>query len=302
MAISQWQAAALGAQAYTYDHNYSYYSLLLGEPFVSEGLLYYFDGRVLSLNTFFLRRADPGNARALVMALFEDLQPEAVSIWGPVPDTLVFSVPAGWHRYVIAEPNPHQRDIILSLSTFDPGRVPHLKRSAAHARSEGIEVRISSERQVTWQHLRLIQDWVQDPRVDAFDRLLYSLIPSRLIARPATLVETWSAGSLLGFAVLDFIGEGFPVYLAGFRQRGSAGIGDLLVNELALHCQSAGFRRLSLGHSYTRGLLEFKMKWGECEMMETFWEVLLIRSHSSLRTSLFHWLPRSIERRYEDSI
>jgi hypothetical protein len=297
MALSPSQAAALEAQAYTYDHNHSYYSLLLGEAFYSEGLLYYFDGRVLSLNTFFLpplRRGDSVDVLSMVHGIFADLQPEAVNVWGPVPDALVFPLPDGWCRHVMAEPNPQQRDIVLSLPTFDPERVPHLKRSSTYARSADIELQISKGRQITWQHLRLIQGWTRDPRVDAFDRLLYSLLPSRLTARPATLFEAWSAGSLLGFAVLDFIAEDFPVYLAGFRRQLASGVGDLLVNALVSYCQAAGYRRLSFGHSYTRGLLEFKMKWGECELIETFWEVLFTPAQSSLRTPSFHWLPRTI--------
>lgn len=295
MALSEADKTYVAEKAYTYDHNFTYYSLISGEPFLKNAFLYYFDGRKLSINTFFLEGRPFINISAIRDTIYEiiDLfQPEAIGFWGPYRDEELFRVPKDWIRYHLAEPTEFQRDLVLLLPTFKQEKVHELRRSLILASKNGIEVRKSASRQFTAKHITLIENLGTRHNPDIFDRIFYSVLSSWFTISDGVMFEVWQSNQLLGFGILDFSLLHLPIFLASFSQRAPRGIMDVLYNALINHCIEKGYQKLSLGHCYREGLYRYKMKWGQSIVQDGSWESLLVSPGSSINPERYSWLSR----------
>lgn len=298
MSIANEDAAVIQTLCYTYDHLYPFYSLILGEPFFDSGIIYYFDGRLLAVNTYLMSQSSEPISEAFtaVHRAIEKLDPDAINLWGPLADAPCLPPLEGWTRSLMATPSPNHRDVVLDLGTYNPAVVPHLRRSLEYQRQRRIDVR-RSEMALSAAHLCLISSFVHTRKLDLFDALFCAYVPIwRIVSPTTTLFEAWQGRSLLGFAILDESFARLPIYLVGFRSASEPAVMDLLTDAMINYCISIGCSKLALGHSYHESLLEYKLKWGSCEIQEGFSEVLLSKPGIDISPACYPLMARVVKR------
>ncbi len=294
MALSTTDKALIEAKAYTYSHNYAYYSLILGEPFIRDNFLFFFDGKMLSINTYFL---EPGPALNLaklkntIREIAEAFKPEGICIWGPRRDEDLISPPNGWTRFCLADPHEFNRDLALILPTFRPHTVPHLEQALHSARRNGISIVNRAAGPFSVGHISLLEEAVARNNPDLFTRVFYSILPTWLITSESGLVfEAWQGSQLLGYVILDLVLPNLPIYLAGFSSTSS--IMDVLFNAMIGYCTENGHEKLVLGHSHQGETYRYKMKWGQYITQDAFWRFAFFCPRASISSKNYTWDSR----------
>jgi hypothetical protein len=293
--INTEQHRLIEEKAYAFDHNYAYYSLISGEPFLYDNsLFYYFDGKKLSIH---LIELDKGHSRkdlkTIVFELYSQYDPEIIVVWGPDPLERV-PHPPGWSCRVLAESGPYTRDMSLHLDSFDPQKVPNLSEAHLYARTNGIEIRAVPQTQMTAEHILLLRRMVNRNKPDIFDRIFYATMASWIPYSNHILFDVLLNEKLMGFVVLDLTIRTLPMMIIGAYEHRPAVFSDLLYDAVIRHCCEKGYDRLVFGHSYGKGLFEYKQKWGECEVQPGVWEIMLNRPGSKLDTNTHPWLARNL--------
>ncbi len=296
MSISQTDRVFIEAHAYTYDHNFSFYSLILGEPFFRNGLIHYFDGRLLSICTYLVEensnKVNEESLRMTILDIISFFEPEAIDIWGPYSDVYILPVPEGWLHHPLANPEEFHRDIVILLPSFNPSKVPHLHKSISYAEKNGVRIVAQRLGQLSARHITLLEGLAVRPDVHLFDRIFYSTIAYwSIISRPLAF-EAWRDNELLGYLILDESLPNLPICLAVFAVRKPAVVSDILYNAMFHYCIRVGYQRISLGHSYNEGLYTYKEKWGQSLVQAGFWESFLASPDSSISPARNPWLSR----------
>lgn len=291
--ITSEQHRLVEEKAYAFDHNYLYYGLISGEPFLlNDSLFYYFDGRKLSIH---LIELDPGLSRDdlhdILYRLKADFQPEAVVIWGPDPMETV-QAPRGWERHVLAESGPYRRDMALALDSYDPGKVPNLEDSRSYAVKNGVEMTAQKRQQFTAEHILLLEDMIRRSHPDIFDRVFYTVGAAWLLDSESIVFEAREDGRLMGYVILDLSIATLPMMMIGCYKRKPPVFSDLLYDAVIRYCVGKGHGKLVFGHSYTEGQYRYKRKWGRCVVQPGVWEVMLSGSASRVGPRNYPWLAR----------
>ena len=99
---------------------------------------------------------------------------------------------------------------------------------------------------------------------------------------------------LMGFVVLDLALQNLPMMIIGAYEHRPPVFSDLLYDAVIRHCCDQGFKKLVFGHSYGKGLFEYKQKWGECDVQPGVWEIMLAHPDSRLGTNSHPWLARNL--------
>jgi hypothetical protein len=291
--IDDRQHALIEKKAYAYDHNYPYYSLIAGEPFLlDDNVFCYFDGKKVSLHLFEL---EPGRSRQnlarIIAELHSRLDPETLVVWGPDPMETPTG-PPGWKRHIIAHSDPFRRDMALMLGSYRPEAVPRLDEVRKYAEDNGIRVTIQKRRQFTAGHILLLKDMIKRNKPDIFDRTFYAVQSAWMLLAEPLVFEAWKEDRLAGYIILDRTLSTLPIMLIGAYERTPSVFSDLLYDAVIRHCIEAGHSRLVMGHSYTEGLFRYKQKWGQCVVQPGTWEILFARPDSAIGPYNYPWLAR----------
>ena len=291
--IREQQHEIIERKAYAFDHHYLYYSLISGEPFLyDESLFYYYDGRKLSIH---LIELDPGKSRAKFQAIVQELRsrfdPEAIIVWGPDPIVLPAAVP-GWDVHILARSTPYGRDMTLMLETVDPTRIPGMEEARQYTRNNPVEVRAVKQKQITVEHIRLLHRMIRRNKPGLFDRIFYSAESAWTGFADTTIFEARMENRLMGYIILDESLRTLPMMLIGCYERKPPVFSDLLYDSIIRYCIDNGYDRLVFGHSYTKGLYDYKMKWGQFIVQPGVWEIMLSKSASEIKPHNYPWLAR----------
>lgn len=290
--ITEKQHRLIEDKAYAFDHNYPYYRFISGEPFLYEdNLFYYFDGRKLSV---ILIELETGRTRprlgTILSELQEKLNPEAILVWGPDPlekDPIL----AGWDHHILARSDKYRRDMSLHLTSYNPEAVPGLKEAKSIVDSEVIKITSQPLFQLTAEHSELLNKMIRRNKPDIFDRLFYASAASWLMSSDNRVFDARMNGRLMGFIIVDFSIRTLPMMLIGAYERKPPVFSDLLYDAVIRYCKDKGLDRLVFGHSYGRGLYDYKLKWGKFDIQPGVWEIMLTRA-SDIEPHNYPWLAR----------
>ena len=282
-------------RAYAFDHNYVYYSLVSGEPFLlQESMFYYFDGKKLSLHLIELQHGKcRKDLESIMFTLRTRFDPEIIVIWGPDPMERV-PHPDDWTCKILAESGPYSRDMSLNLKSFNPKNIQNLKEANDYARLNGIEIQIDRNPQMTAEHILLLRRMIHRNKPDIFDRIFYAAMGSWLPYSNHILFDARLNDKLMGFVVLDLTLSTLPMMIIGAYEHRPPVFSDLLYDAVIRYCRDRGFEKLVFGHSYGKGLFEYKRKWGECDVQPGVWEIMLSRPDADFGKNTHPWLARNL--------
>jgi phosphatidylglycerol lysyltransferase-like protein len=292
----------LEEHASMYDHDWSYYSIFLGEPFLLSGCLSYYDGSILYLCAYRVRDPLDTISSSEIAELVTDFTQrhhiETVVIWGnfdwipqvQTTDGAVLSMT------VKREADPTVFDTCVDVQEFEYARHRKARLALNAVRRSGLTVRTVQREHLTAAHLKLIYGWLEIHAVSTVHLNFVTAVVAEIRDPRASIIEAHQGNDLLGFALLSQPTKHFAILLQVFSDRsGTSRVGDAIYAHIIDEVRARGVSHLSLGYSATDSLLTFKRKWGATIDFPPYREALLttIASHvSAFEHGMHPWQQR----------
>lgn len=253
----------LGDGFILYDHAVDYYSTFLGEPFILDEYLCYFDGTLLQICAYSLRDPRVELTTVKLRSIVGDfestapVEPEAISVWGRIDSSCVAPSPR-YRRAWLTNYDHADRDWALSPTEpqYATGRLARDIRYARRRYSTGLSGAITA------QHLRLVSDWASRHDVAAPHLGFARGAVEYAKTGKAVIIDGWSQDRLAGWSVLCFIGKTCIILQTFGDNHSASGIGDALTAASVDVALSSGTTTMRWGYSATEGVSAFKRKWG----------------------------------------
>lgn len=283
---------------YVYDQNWRMYQNYLGEPFLVENCLVYYDGRILYICAFPFEKdmcVNLFNVYNKFMNIIPNGTIEIIDIWGNC-NTESFLL--NNKNAVLFDYTPRNSlcfDSIVNINSFSLTDQKKARLSYNAFKNKCIQNRVVKLTTLSYQHIKLMEHFVKTHKLEGPHLTIFSSI-ANLIHDPKTyIVESYKDNIILGFAVLMKVSNNNAVYcLACYDNETRAA--DSTMYACIDFCKSNNIKFLHLGYSASESLLKFKQKWGGSkdgiEYEEYF--ISLVNDQSSLHLSngKFLWRDR----------
>ena len=269
------------------DHDHFFWAGLLGEPFLVDGILSYFDAETSSivgaaLDGDSIWSADWQNRLHNAIArTLDQTGARFLSYWGP------YQLPAdavrGWSLVFAEDPVACNVDVFLHLAEALEGlNEKKTRETLRHARRSGIDLWIGSRPALNADHLTLLRHLAGRDGVGVQDVYTLANVVSILCSDVTDVFEARCGGRLVGFAVAHryFKSTAFAV-VAAFDHSFS-GCSDLIIAAMVEHYARRGAKRLGLGYAYDPGSLAFKTKWKGATVAAPFYELIWQRPNTEM--------------------
>jgi hypothetical protein len=287
-----------------YDHEWLHYTVFLGEPYLINDVLAYFDGTFLYICAFPLsnpyRELSIAEVEGLLTSRPEFADAQAVDIWGRFE--LVESIAVlNSDKQSLIESTDYSlnlHDQIVDIQSFDLSSERATRLAINASKNRGLSNRIHQPQVFSAQHLSLIEAWRESHPVTPIFASIVSLAPALLRRTDTYIVEALANGEVCGFAIVSIPAQNIAVYLEGFfrKMRGDRA-GDSVMQALHAFCRAKDISRLHLGYSLTISLSKFKEKWGGRIPGPSFREAFYTRSPDIaeyIKQQQFMWPQRVV--------
>jgi len=282
----------LDANAYSIDHDYFYLPRLLGEPFLNDGILSFFDGSSVHIMGAAIPW-HPLNAQQNIASVVErwvrDKRVEFINYFGPIRPNLALT-----QNFVIEyseDSSDHNVELFVDLSVTRSLKIARRQRQdLARARRRGIEVRNTKIVHFSHLHISLLRNSLQRSDYGLSDAS-YVLNLSSVLNHPSTIVfEAMIGNHLVGIGITYEFFRGRPFFLAAAFDRGTPGCSDAIYGAIIRYYRDVGAKTLSLGYTSSLENMHYKTKWGGAPHVPP-WCQIILRSRdcrTPFRESL-HW-------------
>jgi len=266
------------------EHDYFVWSRLLGEPFVVNGILSYFDGIAVAIS------GPPLGAEATKQDPSSQLQ-RAVEHWMAIPavEFVNYFGPAAISpsqspdfKLIYSEaPIGFNVDLFIPLHCRRSNRAERrLRQDENRVRRSGISIEVLRQEYLTVKQLELISGLIRRPNVEASDAA-YLVNACTLVSHPATTVfEARKPGEVLGVGIAHSYFEGKPSFILAAFAPEFIGVSDAMYGEVIKHYREQGAEHLSLGYAVSPGQYRYKRKWGAVTYTPPSWQFIWQRCSS----------------------
>jgi hypothetical protein len=264
--------SAVHEQFGIYDHEWRAYAPLLGEPYLVDGYLLYFDGIVVYVCAYRLGDTTQVLSETAIKDTlrgcpqFADAR--AIVIWGQFDAPLHINHPGDktnepLKRVMFVEYDTTSRDSVIDIAAFDHTHARWPRAACNKVRRSALVATTTQQDALHAEHLGLIDEWSSEHAIEPFHAALAASVAYYIRDPCMYLTEARLDGRLVGFAVLSMSSHRHAVFLQNFNSR-QAGlpIGDAIYAEMLRFAREHDANFLHLGYSATPGLLRFKRKWG----------------------------------------
>lgn len=247
-----------------YDHNWRFYKDFLGEPFLVEDVLTYFDGEILYICAFSLENIQLKTSVEKVLAklnTFIDTDKiKVIDIWGNIDTNSHFFEPEKILDYTPS--NDCMFDCILDVEAFSFDKRKKARLAFNAARNQGLVCSVCKRKTLSYRHLLLMKKFIADHNLSSTGKHIFLSIEDAIKEENSYLVEAYNKDNqLVGFSLLMVPSKSDAVYvLACFDNTTRAS--DIVINECINFCKKNTISYLHLGYSASQSLLNFKIKWG----------------------------------------
>ena len=255
----------IAARAWIHDHDWQLMSLIAGEPFLKDPFLTYWDGKQLSLCTWPLdkNRMDDDLTHTIeesIHHLLDLFHPLIVDVWGPHPIDMADILPPSFRPVRRRGLDPHNINLQLDLSDYEIPRGSHLENARRAARW-GYRMRQAAAPGLTWEHLRLVEDFSRRSDLNEFDRI-YTAIEPWMAGTPGTRIfSVYQEDRLLGFKSMREITHRLVISKSAYYRRGVKHVSDFLNHAIYEYYIDSEFSILDMGYSGHKKLLDYKRHW-----------------------------------------
>ncbi|MEN2985061.1 MAG: hypothetical protein ABDH16_00115 [Thermodesulfovibrionaceae bacterium] len=245
--------------AYIPEHLIDYVVAVSGaEPFFHEDCIYFVKNSHLIFIGYPLKEAFSfEGVKKILFNVIDKLKPKTVAFIAP--------------EILISEKECLKKNsdfyYILELSTF--ALTSKLRNSIKRASKE---VEILYSKDITKQHITLIEEVIQTHRFDEYTEHIYRKIPEYVNSSSKTFVFSAinSKGQLVGFDVADYESENFCFYMFNLISKSTyiPGVSDLLFYEIVKEAKKQKKQFVNMGLGINEGVTFFKKKWGSRKFLD----------------------------------
>ncbi len=286
--------AQLPFQATSCYHDFRYYAVFYGEPFLFDEFIYYFDGRDLRVTGYDLQgHAIHTDALGAIVSAAEDYGPlRTITAECPRPVSLA-STRLFLRREILVYPSwKYDFEMILRHGVTES---KSLRKSLRKARGIGLKATSQKTYDFTHHHYVLIDRFVRRFEPCAFFGAEFVGSIFHLLSRKRTLlVNCYDRDKIVGFTLATVLGKLGIIHMT-INAGDQNGVSDLLYRHTIHKLRQQGADRISLGFSLNKGLFNFKRKWGAEPGWRGSYEILWCKEGARVPQSL--WATRIARRR-----
>ena len=278
------------------DHDYYFWSLILGEPFLYQDILCYYDGITLSviglpLNSKITEVDALRKISEVVETWIQNKDIKFISYFGPWYLTLDNVLDKSFQLFYSQDPKPYNVDVFLDLKSPKTLKTRNAKESIRKVRRQGLKVNIRDRAFLTYEHINLIRQLIIKHSISLDEISCLTTIGTFLRNGHTLFFEVEICNQLAGFAVVHEYFENRPFLLFVCLDRNYKYVSDALYSAIIEFYLAKGAHWISFGYSGDKGLYEYKAKWGEtrCNLPfhQLYWKKGIIQNRSSLYC--LHW-------------
>ncbi len=277
-------------------HDYWFNSLFAGEPFLHDGVLVYYDGRIATICGFPMRHQSVIEAGVSCHVAKEWVTHHgAENIIYMGPDQVDFGClnSLGLRQVWENEPRPNSAELFIDCAEADSIFKSRLYR---RSRSLPFELTVRSGGTVSAEHFLLIEKFYSARDLTAFLAEMLFVLPILMRSSRVQLIEARQDGRLSGFVMIHRPFCDTAVGLFMMCSGSSRGVSDFLYSAMVEQARALGVAYLNLGPSPSAGHFNFKLKWAGKPRVPPYYFVQWGRGGLGRR---FHtaWGPRILRLR-----
>lgn len=289
-----------------YDHEWRAYSPTLGEPFLIDGCLVYFDGTLVSVCAY--RLGDPAyeltetDVTSLLTQHPEIAAARGVCIWGRFPDINTLCPPQSdaQPRHLVRvrynDYDPADVESLIDVTAFDYSHEPAAREMYRRVTRSALVVEVVQRPRLLAEHLVLMDEWSTNHAVSPYHAALAAAVATYAADPAVHLVETRLDGQLVGFGVVSVSSERRITFLQNYnRRRPGMPIGDAIYAAVLAFAKERDAAHIHMGYSATPTLRDFKRKWAARLEQPPYREAFFTDDVSlvaALQAGLFPWQVR----------
>jgi hypothetical protein len=300
------------------DQDYFVWSGLLGEPFLKDRTLCFYDGQSACIVGQQLGHRNPG-----ACATSQDL-PDIIVSWSKLREAVFINycgpkpVPPlpreEWNLIHTSGPQPWNQEVFLDLEHTIPGRYPwEIRGQLRSATRQGLDVTIEHRESLTHEHIRLLRALAISHHFIASSAGYLTNVVTILRSKATLVFEGRVNNVLAGFLVAHEFFERRPFLIVAAVDRVHRGTSDALHAAMIEYYRERGAYELGMGYAVGEGLYRYKTKWPGASVGESchqfiwqrlgtgaryrdclYWPFRLITDAVEADTSIHdpRWLPR----------
>ncbi len=264
-----------------YEHDWTFAASYLGEPFITNNCLVYFDGTSINLAAFSL-----GDARRIVSTseissglrrIASGQRISLIHIWGRFEVAEEYDI-HGERLRLLGTPdttNGFDGEYSVDIPRHNLVELPEARKAIRAASNKGLAARVVHRDYFRADHFRLVEEWVNSRPIGLPSISAMTSLPAYIRHRHVELVEVSQGQRCCGFGVMSFPNPSNALLVATFsEQRPGARIEDRILGEVLEVCKQRGIDRLHLGYAGKESLARFKRKWGASQTGPDYWQAV----------------------------
>ncbi len=276
------------------EHDYFVWSTILGEPYVNDDFICYFDGVSLAISGVPLSNKNtmqtvPKRIEQVINEWMLKPNVHFVNYFGP--HELLINNENGFDLIYKHEPLDYNFDLFIDINTWPDIRLRRkIKRDVNHAIRSGVEVEWRKQEFLTADQLELISNLAHRKELEISD-VSYLTNAVVLLKHPSSLIFEASIDNKVEGIIIthNYFSRNPFLILAAFNRQHS-GISDALYSKVISYYRAQGAASLGLGYAASSGQFNYKKKWGGKSFNPACWQFIWKRRNVPLvfRDSL-HW-------------
>jgi len=275
-------------------HDFRVVSLISGEPYLEDGVLSYYDGRLVMLCGFPLRGEpliEKTRLRELSKRWITKRSAEGIIYIGPQSLDLRCLRASRLRCVERFKGEYFSTELVIDCN----GRSDELfkRRLYRRSRSRGFEATIKTGGILSAEHLRLIETFYGLREITCYLAEMAFALPALLRSRRFSLIEARKDGRLCGFLALHESFKDVRVAFFLYHDHQTPGVSDFLYSEMLSLARRVGIASINIGPSPTLGHYNFKLKWGGTPAVPPYYFTQWMRGPLSLRCHTA-WGPRIV--------
>jgi len=251
-----------------YEHEWRYFSGFLGEPFLVDGCLIYWDGSVISFPAFSLaehRRFNVRDVAGMMSQVPSVADVQVAFVWGDVElaDKLdVVACPAPLTA-VSVDTDAYPGEFTIDILDFDLARLKEARKAVRMLSRKDLSVRHRQLDGFEHHHFRLVEEWVRTRSIGSIATCATTTLPAYCREPHVHVFEVFRHDRLVAFAVVSLPTSDRAIVMWSFSQQGpGARLEDSMMYAIIEYCRSQRISTLECGYAGNASLARFKRKWG----------------------------------------
>ena len=283
-------------RGFSINHDTELLAVSLGEPFLQDGILSFYDGRILSVAAFPFTQGGiicPEQLRDSVAGFLLSRPAEIVALWSPNKVDLQFLRRKGFSPSVRYHGAHIKAELVLDCNR---AILEQKRRHLRPAVREQMRLRITRQPPVQVGHIRLIEAFFRERTMTPYLFEQFICLHVLRVSRDVRWLQAFCGEQLCGLAAVrePFATTDLALFLA--RDKNVKGVGDFLMYHMIATSIDGGKQFLNMGPSPTEGHYRFKLKWGAAAAVPPYRYIEWSRGTLRRRTYT-NWNARALQYR-----